>query len=500
MTEIARGERITPEDDRYPSLLEGYNHRFTGSPDYVGLVTSTDEVVTAVEEAVAAGKRIVVRSGGHCFEDFTSSPDVEVLVDLSRMNSVSYDERLAAFAIEGGANLEQVYTELHKGWGVTVPAGTCFEVGVGGHFTAGGYGHLSRRDGLVVDHLYAVEVVTVDASGKARVTIATREPDDPHRDLWWAHTGGGGGNFGIVTRYWMRRPGDRPATAADALPQAPARMLRADVSWSWDTIDAHALTTLLRNYGTWYEQNSAPDSPYKQLWTNLIVTHRSAGGFGMTAVIDADVHDAEGLLTAHLEAVVAGTGVEPTVTREEVDWMGTWLPSYSWPSDPRGRYKNKAGYLRKGFTEHQLDALYRRLSQSDYSNPMACLVLTGFGGEVNAVAPDATAVAQRDCVLKASYSAFWQSAEEDDHHIAWAREFYRDVYAETGGVPVPDEVNDGSYIGYPDVDLASPEWNTSGVGWQALYYKGNYPRLQQVKRRYDPRDVFRHGLSVELPG
>jgi Berberine and berberine like. len=67
-------------------------------------------------------------------------------------------------------------------------------------------------------------------------------------------------------------------------------------------------------------------------------------------------------------------------------------------------------------------------------------------------------------------------------------------------VPVPDEVNDGSYIGYPDVDLADPAWNTSEVPWHALYYKDNYPRLQRIKRRYDPLDVFRHGLSVQLPG
>jgi aclacinomycin oxidase len=54
-------------------------------------------------------------------------------------------------------------------------------------------------------------------------------------------------------------------------------------------------------------------------------------------------------------------------------------------------------------------------------------------------------------------------------------------------------------INHPDVDLADPVWNTSGVRWGALYYKDNYPRLQQVKARYDPTNVFRHQLSIELP-
>jgi aclacinomycin oxidase len=66
-------------------------------------------------------------------------------------------------------------------------------------------------------------------------------------------------------------------------------------------------------------------------------------------------------------------------------------------------------------------------------------------------------------------------------------------------VPVPNEYNDGSYINYPDADLADPAWNTSGVPWTTLYYKENYPRLQQVKKRYDPRNTFHHRLSIELP-
>jgi FAD/FMN-containing dehydrogenase len=70
------------------------------------------------------------------------------------------------------------------------------------------------------------------------------------------------------------------------------------------------------------------------------------------------------------------------------------------------------------------------------------------------------------------------------------------MYADTGGVPVPNETTDGAYINYPDKDLADPAWNKSGVPWHDLYYKENYPRLQRVKAAYDPRDVFNHALSI----
>jgi aclacinomycin oxidase len=494
---------VTAADPRYENLVEGYNHRFVGKPDYIRMVSTTDQVVEAVDEAVTAGKRIAVRSGGHCFEDFTSSPEVQVLLDLSHLNRVYYDEGRRAFAVEGGAKLGQVYRTLYDGWGVTIPAGTCFDVGVGGHITGGGYGPLSRRDGLVIDHLYAVEVVVVDESGKATVVVATRDEDDPNRGLWWAHTGGGGGNFGVVTRFWLRTPGVDSTDPADLLPTAPATMRRRDVVWSWEGMTEKALTTLVRNYCTWFEHNSAADSPYASLWTNLIVVHRASGMFGLTTVIDEAVPDAEQLLAAQIAAISAGVGVEPVVDKQEViPWMSKWLPSYTFPNDPNGRYKNKAAYLRKGLTDRQLAVLYRYLSgeASDDVIPTGCLLLTGFGGKVNTVAPGATAIPQRDSILKAMYSTgFWLTPDEDDTQLSWVRAYYREIYAETGGVPVPDETTDGSYISYPDVDLADPKWNTSGVPWHALYYKDNYPRLQEIKRKYDPRNTFQHALSIELP-
>ncbi|WP_198141514.1 BBE domain-containing protein, partial [Micromonospora sp. ATCC 39149] len=83
---------------------------------------------------------------------------------------------------------------------------------------------------------------------------------------------------------------------------------------------------------------------------------------------------------------------------------------------------------------------------------------------------------------------------------AWVRDFYRELYGTTGGVPVPNEVTDGCFVNYADVDLNDPAWNSSGVAWHDLYYKGNYPWLRRVKARWDPRDVFRHAQSIQPAG
>ncbi|HZE07560.1 MAG TPA: BBE domain-containing protein, partial [Gemmatimonadaceae bacterium] len=76
------------------------------------------------------------------------------------------------------------------------------------------------------------------------------------------------------------------------------------------------------------------------------------------------------------------------------------------------------------------------------------------------------------------------------------RSFYRDLFSETGGVPLLGEAYDGALINHPDVDVTDPTLNTSGVPWPTLYYHGNYARLQKVKARWDPGDVFNHALSI----
>ncbi|MEO3876016.1 FAD-binding protein [Nonomuraea sp. B12E4] len=491
---------VRPGDVRYDNLLRGNNFRFAGRPDEIRVVGSTDQVVRAVSEAVRSGRRVAVRSGGHCYESFTADPAVKVLLDLSPMEAVGYDPARRAFSVRPGATLGHVYRTLFKGWGVTIPGGACPGVGAGGHIAGGGYGPLSRRYGSVVDHLYGVEVVVVDRDGTARAVVATREPDDPNHDLWWAHTGGGGGNFGVVTRYWLRSPGATGTDPSRLLPTSPREMLQHAVFWSWEHMSKQALTRLLRNFGTWHERNSAPGSRSAGLYGILQPSHRAAGTVMLVAQIDADLPGADRMVTDFVSAVSAGVDLTPMHVRRTMPW----LHRMTWPGTGESgdvlarRYKIKAAYLRRSLTETQLEAVYRNLTNS-LSGPDADMLLIGYGGQVGATAPEATAMAQRDVIMKAVYSTTWMDEADDAACLTWVREFYRDMYADTGGVPVPGEVNDGSYINYPDADLADPAWNTSGVPAHRLYYKDNYPRLQQVKARWDPRDVFRHALAIEAP-
>src|SRR4051812_21975395 len=226
--------RIGPGDPRYLAVVDKrFNKRFRASPDYVRLVSSTDQVVSAVEEAVREGRRLVVTSGGHCLEGFVSDPEVRVIIDVSPMKRVYYNAERGAVAVEAGATVGETFRALFETWGVMIPLGEYPEIGMGGHVVGGAFGFLCRQLGLAADYLYAVEVVTVDASGQASSVVATRETSDPNRDLWWAHTGGGGGNFGVVTRYWFRSPGSSGDDPARLLPRAPASITTFKAEWDW---------------------------------------------------------------------------------------------------------------------------------------------------------------------------------------------------------------------------------------------------------------------------
>ena len=151
---LLESSKIGPDDSRYAAVVDRrFNKRFSAHPDYVRLISSTAQMLSAVE---------------------------------------------------AGATVGETFRALFDAWGTVIPLGEHPQIGMGGHVAGGAFGFLCRQFGLAADYLDAVEVVTVDETRRATAVVATREASDPNRDLWWAHTGGGGGNFGVVTRYWFR--------------------------------------------------------------------------------------------------------------------------------------------------------------------------------------------------------------------------------------------------------------------------------------------------------
>lgn len=481
------GARVSSTDPRYPTLVRGFNQRFVGTPRYVQLCGSAEQVRQAVREALDAGGRITVRGGGHCYENFVSGNRGGVIIDLSPLNRVGRTEGDGLFYVEGGCTLWDVYSQFYKEYGVTIPGGSCATVGAGGHVVGGGYGLLSRKHGLTVDYLHRIELVHVNAAGAVEIRTLDRDSRDAdEQDMFWAHLGGGGGNFGVLTKYWFKDP-----------PPAPSWAELASIAWEWDEVNREAFTQLVTNYGNFLAQNSAPDSPYKDLFALLHLTQKAAGQIVLTV---QSVSGRERLLEDFLNAVEP-RGVTRVRQRVPVGFhhvaLNTaqvrrmpWLEATQTlnGTGPNQRGKYKSAYMLKPFPERQIEVMWEHLTAPDFQNPQALLQVDSYGCEINGVAPAATAVPQRSSVMKLQYQTYWTEEREDEANLSWIRNFYEAMYGPRG--PYPDETFDGCYVNYPDVDLSN---------WQYLYYKENYPRLRRAKAKCDPLNVFNHQQSIEPP-
>ena len=502
--------RVLPGDGRYETLSQGFNQRWTSDPRYIQLVTDDAGAVAAVREAVDRGLRPTVRSGGHCYEDFVENTGGAIL-DLSLRKGVDRTRDKygsTAYCVESGATVWDMYTELFRKYDVAPPAGSCYSVGAGGHVCGGGYGVLNRRDGLTVDHLVQVDVVTV-RDGRTEVTSAHRSDpagsDTEH--LFWAHTGGGGGNFGVVLRYYF----------AETLPRPPARVWLSSIAWPWASIlrKPEDFTRLLKNFGEFFAAHSGPDEQvYQGLFSILKLTHRTNGNI---ALFSQWVGEDTGPLDAFLDAMEAGLDTAATVQsaeagglflpypdrRRQMPWLQATQTLNGSGANQRGKYKS--AYHRKPFSDRNIAGIWSWLTKDDPGVDLTqtLVQIDAYGCRVNAVEPCATAVPQRDSFMKLQYQTYWTVPAQDEAHLDFLRGFYQDVYAETGGVPeisdpAHDLGTDGAYVNYPDVDLGIA--TDPAPAYPRLYYKENYARLQLAKRIWDPRNVFHHKQSVRLPG
>lgn len=479
---------ITPNDPRYPTMVRGFNQRFAGTPQFVQVVSTAEEARLAVQKCLDTGLRPVVRSGGHCYEGWSSVTN-GMIIDVTLLNG--FERRADGwFVVESGCTNWDLANGLYRRYGVTIPGGSCYSVGAGGHICGGGYGLLSRTHGLTVDWLDAVEVVVVRRGAAELVTVGKDSPFPDERDLFWAHTGGGGGNFGLITKYFFRE-----------LPPAPNAAWWSTIAWNWADLAGHKdqFDRLVSNFADFFAENSAPNSRYNRLFALLHLT-RVANGQISVAVQQADADDAPlrefiAAMTAGVDssraptvepvpAVVGHRLIRPTTQTEPMPWLEITQSENS--SGPNRRGKYKSAYMKGVVPQSQLDTMWTWLTTTEHPNFSNALIqIDSYGCRINEVDSGETAVPQRSSIMKLQYQTYWTDAKDDRDNLAWIRGLYKEMYGPDG--PLPDALMDGCYVNYPDADL---------VNWPELYYGANYHRLQQVKTTWDPKNVFNHAQSV----
>ncbi|GAA4700003.1 Berberine and berberine like [Promicromonospora umidemergens] len=510
---------------------QGFDRRWFASKLEAVYVPKNDtEAVSQITDAISRhGRDVKVVSGRHCYENFVYNGSTRAIIDMSSMNRVGWDKERSAFFVEAGCENWSVYRALLNGFNKTLPGGTCYSVGAGGHITGGGYGLLSRLHGLVVDHLSAVDIVTWnDSSKKAELHHVSATSTKDEQELFWALRGAGCGNFGVILRYYFNE-----------LPEAPELASIYTLSWDWSSVDTASFADLLAYYAEFV--GDMPETEFSL----LKLTHVSAGQLGMTvqAVSPAGTtlldHRAETERRYREARTRFGAIVDHTPLRNPLGghpgWMTdlignekvqhvTYLEALQTMngSGPNQFGKYKSAYMNKAFPSDQVDKIYRWLnttpegvSTSDMSQSL--LQVDSYGGAINRVASDVTAVPQRSAIMKLQYQTYWLNDArpgEGSHapydaqteaHLGWINEFYRDVYAEYGGTPNPAKDPSGTvagaYYNYPDSVLGTHAKGTVDDALR-LYFLDNFRKnernLVAVKRRWDSADIFHHGQSIPV--
>jgi FAD/FMN-containing dehydrogenase len=454
-----RGDVVVRGDSGYDQARMLYNTRFDSvKPRAVVFCESREDVERTVHWARKHAVRIVPRSGGHSYGGYSTTSGV--IVDVSRMKGVSLDARRRA-VVGAGARLIDVYDELWQ-HGLTVPAGTCPTVGIAGLALGGGVGFAARRFGLTCDNLLEATIVT--ASGRALVCNARQ-----HEDLYWALRGGGGGNFGIVTRLLFRtHPVDKVATYT--------------LEWPWS--DASRVVAAWQRFAP-----HAPDGLFSVLNLNTV-----AGASGPPRITSAGqlFGTADQLRSLIRPLTDVGTPTRVSVSsRTYMDaarmWAGcsgTVAECHLQPQGVLGRstFKAKSGYANRPLSARGIDALVLAIeARRSTGRGPGLVLLDSSGGAINRVRKGATAFVHRDALFSLQYLAYWDAADPAAAvaaNLRWLGRFRTAMRPYVSG---------SAYQNYIDPELSN---------WKHAYYGSNLRRLVAVKRRYDPKNVFRFRQSI----
>ena len=433
------GEMIRPGDPSFDEARRAHNGAIDKRPALILRCRSTADIVAALAVGRESGLEIAVRGGGHSIAG-RSATKGGVLIDLSPMKGIVVNPTTRAIRVQGGVTWREFNREaaIHD---LATTGGVISTTGVAGLTLGGGLGWLMGSHGLSVDNLLAVELVTAD--GEVLDVTEVGEPD-----LFWGLRGGGG-NFGIAASLEFRlHPLGSVTAGLIAHSFEAARNLLAFVrEYTADAPDELAVMPLLVH---------APDGSGTRL-AAVAVCHA-----GSPEQAEADLAP----LRAFGSPVLAQVGPMPYPA------VNTMLDD----GFPRGaRYYWKSGFV-AALSDGLIDALIEGFAASP--STMSGIAIEHFHGAVTRVPVTATAVPHRDPSFDVLVAGVWDDPAADATNAAWARATYESLAPFLVG---------RRYVNYlsSDDSAATPD-----------AYGANLARLAELKRRYDPDNVFRMNQNV----
>lgn len=440
------GEVLTSDDDGYDAGRTVYFTSIDRRPDVIVRPRDAADVARVVTVARESGSDLAVRSGGHSFAAH-GVRDGGIVLDMRSLRSLDIDVKRRVARAGAGLSAGE-YTKATGAHGLATGFGDAPSVGISGITLAGGIGFLHRRHGMTIDHLLGAEVVTADGR-------IVRADAHSHEDLYWAIRGGGGG-FGVVTQLEYRlAPVDQVLGGMMMLPAAPASLVTL-LELAYAAPDELSLIAAVM---------PAPPMPF--------IPAEAHGTMIMmiTLVYTGDI--AEG------ERVVASIR---TLAKPLLDAVRPMRYSAIYDGHADAPHPAAVALHPRFIESLDIDAaatLFDRLRTG--TAPMRMAQFRPLGGAVARVPSDATAFAHRDRRFIASVGAMFERPEQHAEYAAWAA---------VGAAGLSDDAP-GAYVGFLGAEGAARI--------AEAYPGGTGTRLAQIKRQYDPTNLFAGNHSV-APG
>lgn len=445
---IFRGELIGPSEPGYDQARSIWNAMIDRRPALIARCLGVSDVAMCVDFARRNRLPLSVKGGGHNIAGLAVCDD-GLMLDMSLMRGVWVDPVARTARAQAGCLLGDLdrETQLH---GLAAVLGFVSNTGIAGLTLGGGFGYLTRRFGWSCDNVLSMEVVT--AGG-----CVVRASENENQDLFWGLRGGGG-NFGIVTSFEYKLHPVGPDVMAGAI--------------AWTAAEA---PNVLEMYRTVVEQagpeltcvavlRTAPPAPWLP---------SDIHGKQIVVLFVCDSGPVEEGLAKVVPIKAFGAPVGDVIQRRPYVSQQSILDA----TQPKGRRY----YWKSEFLPGLSSELFTKVIESARRivSPHSGIILFPIGGALERLSEDHSAVGNRDAVVVLNITASWETPEEDEVNIDWARTSWRELRRFSTG---------GTYVNF----LTEEE----GAERVHAAYRTNYKRLVEIKKKWDPENLFRMNKNI----
>ncbi|KAF9969390.1 hypothetical protein BGZ73_008275 [Actinomortierella ambigua] len=451
-----------PSSKEYESDRYGYNFLFTFNPTAIFHPASNEDAAAAIKCAASFGVSVAPRSGGHSFEGYCEGgQDGALVIDVGQFQQFSLDESTGIATVGAGTRLGPMYSRLWFHGEHLLPAGVCPSVGVGGHALGGGVGMLARKYGMLTHNI--VGMTLIDAQGDIRDITASSDPD-----LFWALRGAGGGNFGLVTEFRFQ---------AHKAPQPITTII-----YQYPLTQFPSLIDALADQAV-----HAPDE------LQILMFPSSLG-------IDVKVNflgDQQTALTAIQPFLDIAGPAALKISLHEGTWyeaatLWNWLRSgtlENYVANNNRYMRGRSLMYRKPLSQQEKDILVHYLSNPPKGGSATYCIIDMLGGALDRQEVPSVYDHHRGALVTIVPFSEWGTPDSGPgltcpDCLTWSSNLANDLKKAYSSGPVLEAYQNMLELGMP---------------LSAYYGEDNMPRLMEIKKKVDPKNLFAFPQSIPLP-